>query len=124
MRIQELRIGNYVSNQDGTLNNVHTGNPHKFTIDDFKWVDLYIPIPLTEEWLLKFGFEKDDSGVEIDHPDYCEWYQKNFPIIGELCQSSDKTYLFDIETDTLRIKYVHSLQNLYFALCEKELIIK
>ena len=75
----------------------------------------------TNTILIKFGFEKDDSGVEMNDPDYCDWYQKEFPIIGELCQSSDKSYLFDTETDTLRIKYVHQLQNLYFALCGEEL---
>ena len=79
-------------------------------------------IPLTEEWLLKVGFEKDDSGVEISDQDYCEWYQKEFPVVGILCQSSDKSYIFDENTDTLRLKYVHELQNLYFALTGSELV--
>ena len=81
-------------------------------------------VELTEEWLLKFGFEKDDTGVDMFDQDYCEWYQIEFPIIGVLCQSSDKSYLFDENTDTLRIKYVHQLQNLYFALTGEELTIK
>jgi len=84
----------------------------------------YRPIPLTEEWLIKFGFEKDDTGVDMFDQDYHEWYQKEFPIIGVLCQSSDKEYLFDENTDKLRIKYVHQLQNLYFALTSEELIYK
>jgi len=81
------------------------------------------PIPLTEEWLLRFGFEKDDSGVDIFDQDYCEWYQKEFPTIGILCQSSDKSYIFDENSDTLRLKYVHELQNLNFALTGEELTI-
>lgn len=81
-------------------------------------------IPITPEWLERMGFEKDDSGVEMSHEDYCEWYEKLFPIIGWLVQSSSKEYLFDEETDTLRIKYVHQLQNLYYALTGTELDIK
>jgi len=88
----------------------------------FELAEKYTPIPLTEEWLLKAGFEKDDSGVEISDQDYCEWYQKEFPIIGILCQSSDKSYIFDEDTDTLKIKYVHELQNLYFSLVNEELV--
>jgi hypothetical protein len=60
----------------------------------------------------------------MDDPDYCEWYERKFPTIGTLCQSSSKKYLFDVETDTLRIKYVHQLQNLYFVLTGEELVYK
>lgn len=116
----ELRIGNLLQWGDGEI-----------TVDlnvlrDF---DVYVinglePIPLTEEWLIRVGFEKQDSGYKINHPDYCEWYQRDFPVIGELCQSSDKEYLYDTDTDILRINSVHQLQNLIFALTGEELIQK
>lgn len=125
----EYRIGNILNYKDkyqsicrGEITNVSTDKvvfDHKHPIKHHN----LMPIPLTEEWLLKFGFIKDDSGVEMDDPDYCEWYERDFPVIGTLCQSSDKEYLFDMETDTLRIKYVHQLQNLYFALTGEELTI-
>lgn len=137
MEAAELRIGNYI---DGHYD-YDKGEPlwmqckvlaldsvglteHEIWVEGEGFNETYYDfrgIPLTEKWLIKFGFEKDDSGVEMNDPDYCDWYQKEFPIIGELCQSSDKSYLFDTETDTLRIKYVHQLQNLYFALCGEEL---
>ena len=48
--------------------------------------------------------------------DYHEWYQKEFPVIGMLVQNDTKEYLFDENTDTLRIRYLHELQNLLSVL--------
>ena len=71
-------------------------------------------IPLTEEWLLKFGFEKDKKGFLhnvrfVFHHIYgwkiLENWIKNWVGIRE-------------------IKYVHELQNLYFALTGKEIELK
>lgn len=121
IQANELRIGNCVklNNSDTTL------VPRDFQryCKSFGIFEEFEPIKLSEEWLLKAGFEKDDTGVDIFDQDYCEWYQKEFPVIGILCQSSDKSYIFDENTDTLRLKYVHQLQNLYFALTGEELEI-
>lgn len=80
------------------------------------------PIPLTEEWLVKFGFEKvNDNFMTIESYHY---ENKNCWI-----------YLiadgFELELNTLSernnlcrtYKYVHQLQNLYFALTGEELTI-
>ena len=121
IQANELRIGNCVklNNSDTTL------VPRDFQryCKSFGIFEEFEPIKLSEEWLLKAGFEKDDTGVDIFDQDYCEWYQKEFPVIGILSQSSDKSYIFDENTDTLRLKYVHQLQNLYFALTGEELEI-
>lgn len=121
IQANELRIGNCVklNNSDTTL------VPRDFQryCKSFGIFEEFEPIKLSEEWLLKAGFEKDDTGVDIFDQDYCEWYQKEFPVIGILCQSSDKSYIFDENTDTLRLKYVHQLQNLYFTLTGEELEI-
>ena len=120
IKANELRIGNCVK-----LNNsVTTLVPRDFQryCKSFGIFEEFEPIELSEEWLLKAGFEKDDTGVDIFDQDYCEWYQREFPVIGILCQSSDKSYIFDENTDTLRLEYVHQLQNLYFALCGEELV--
>ena len=122
IKANELRIGNCVK-----LNNsVTTLVPRDFQryCKSFGIFEEFEPIELSEEWLLKAGFEKDDTGVDIFDQDYCEWYQREFPVIGILCQSSDKSYIFDENTDTLRLEYVHQLQNLYFALTGEELEIK
>lgn len=75
------------------------------------------PIPLTEEVLLRCGFESssidelDPNGIFL------------FMDLGliTLDQSECKTYLTDQATGTLRIEFLHQLQNLFFALTGEEL---
>lgn len=74
------------------------------------------PIPLTEEWLLKFGFELD---IEDDG------YQKGKYKVSV----SDEGCLFFIyigyyPEEIAEFKYVHQLQNLYHALTGKEIKLK
>lgn len=72
------------------------------------------PIPLTQEWLLKFGFE----------------IKKLESYRGEYYMSSISGMVYYFFTDSNEIekqgssytcKHVHQLQNLYFALTQKEL---
>ena len=138
MEAKELRIGNYVYDDEYIIVKVESLTSERFkkwndmdetltfskSTDDINLYSSRIqPIQLTEEILLKCGFEKDDSGVDISDQDYYEWYQKEFPVIGVLCQSSDKSYIFDENTDTIRIVSLHQLQNLYFAVTGTELEI-
>ena len=93
---------------------IYQVKPCTFQIDKFEY---FKGIPLTEEWLLKFGFEKDSIfGVDIKYKiGYFEvWYFRN----------TDSYMLENIKNMKVFIKYVHQLQNLYFALCNEELVIK
>lgn len=81
-------------------------------------------VPLTEEWMLKFGFENVDDEI-----DFSQWRINDdipFQIFGN---GSDKqepfkyAYEFNHEEKTIEIKYVHQLQNLYFALTGNELTL-
>lgn len=73
--------------------------------------DIISPIPLTEEWLLKFGFNQFPTGNFWDREDFWACYFNR-----------DKTaLLFDYLEWS--VKYVHQLQNLYFALTGMELTI-
>ena len=122
INIKELRLGSYVMYEQTT----HVVTELSNTLIGTKWTEgnqSYIhvpeelnPIPLTEEILLRCGFEKDDTGVDMYDQDYHEWYQKEFPVIGMLVQNDTKEYLFDENTDTLRIRYLHELQNLLSVL--------
>jgi len=140
MKPEEIRVGNLVD-YNGIISKVSeicSPKPLKDKRYSDKWIiELFDgaglltcdimelkPIILTEEILLKCGFEKDDTGVGIFEQDYHEWYQKELLVIGMLCQSSDKLYLFDENTDTLRVMYLHQLQNLYYCLCGEELKIE
>ena len=73
----------------------------------------YQPIPLTEEILLKAGFEKrQDTMWTIYNKSWISLYKM---MGGEY---------YEVEDTYTSLKYVHSLQNLYFALTGEELEIE
>jgi hypothetical protein len=105
MEAKELRIGNYVYNDKKEF----------YTIN---WINESIkvkPIPLTEEWLLKFGFNYID-----DDSEYLALKYRGFYIHSD---DSDNFSIATIKVQDYRItiKHVHQLQNLYFALTNEEL---
>lgn len=73
------------------------------------------PIPITEEWLLKFGFTNgvkvDGNGQTID----ITLSDNEFFLGGFDACISGQCFMGNI-------KYVHQLQNLYFSLTNTELI--
>lgn len=85
--------------------------------DDFE------PVPLTEEWLLKFGFEKGSNETNKK----C-FYKRDFVFIfysDGIGGRFSKCFFQSACTHTLsEIKYVHQLQNLFYALTGEELQIK
>lgn len=103
MKANELRIGNFVSDRLGIVIIGTNGR--------IEFADIYKPIPLTEEWLVKFGFVKDYSG-----------WQNGIRIEYD---KERQSYVLDTDgNDYLQsplIKHVHRLQNLYFALTGEEL---
>jgi hypothetical protein len=120
MKAQELRIGNYLNWQiqssifQGIVTSISTrvvviDHKSSFKADsEYEYYRLLF-IPLTEEWLLKFGFEKQTAwyrfGKHAINPTIANLYEfKNIPI--------------------KEIEYVHQLQNLYFALTGEELTLQ
>lgn len=65
------------------------------------------PIPITEDWLLRFGYKKDGDN-----------YQGKFHKIWK-CND-----LFVCEKNGIVLKTIHQLQNLYFTLTGIELTYK
>jgi hypothetical protein len=110
MKATELRIGNWVMIDPSNIpqqvvdvmcdsvNTVNVQSAHYGLVDG---------IPLTEERLLEFGFEKDVSKYNI-----C-WFLNHVYI-----WFVDGKYINELD---LPIDYVHQLQNLYFALKGEEL---
>lgn len=76
------------------------------------------PIPLTEEWLVKFGFEKRIEGKNY-HGKSSEY---SHLIIYKRTPNEDYYMMAGYRTPP--IQYVHQLQNLYHALTGEELEIK
>jgi hypothetical protein len=120
MKASELRIGNYVNI---FLNDVDY-NTIQIKVDDLYYIlqknGVYEPIPLTEEWLLKFGFENIDKG-DNDFITYTD-SEHNYYLQIDVRRKDGKYLILDNSFDDLRafsmvdIEYVHQLQNLYFAL--------
>ena len=76
------------------------------------------PIPLTEEWLLKFGFVDKNYTLELKAKRKTivfNWFSKVVST-GKRSGYYSRKYR--------HIKYVHQLQNLYFALTGEELEVK
>jgi hypothetical protein len=127
MKANELRIGNYVQYDD-------LKNPIKVSIIDTTEQCTKTkakPIPLTEEWLLKFGFEKvitdteDAYGIDynLEVPDICYIsYSDDFSCAIYGSEYASKNSIGAVPNWN-SIKYVHGLQNLYFAMTGEELTI-
>lgn len=85
------------------------------------------PIPLTDEWLLKFGFKtiEDVFLVEIGDINRALLMRYIADYWSPVIEQSPELSGGGIQVVTLNcIQYVHQLQNLYFALTGQELIIQ
>ena len=105
----ELRIGNWVEilGNSKRLDFFTTIQPSSFSVNIDK---TYGPIPLDEDWLLKFGFEK----FEFDNGQPNQYrYSDRLLVIrnGKIVDYGSSTTL----------NYVHQLQNLFFAITQTEL---
>ena len=125
MKANELRIGNWVKwnyeeSSDGNAYPVEFG----YELDDIKNnPNIVEPIPLTEEWLVKFGFDKEEEYDEGKVIDYRMTLMKNSLEFVSFWESEDITGVNQYQTG-VDVEYVHQLQNLYFALTGTELEIK
>ena len=156
MKVNELRIGNYIRqvkthngfdwdkirtiaaiNKEGYLSvNVLEVGEIGLTLSKLK-IDKFVPIHLTEEWLVRLGFKLIGERNEVVND-----YESNEAIFrkgeGGQCMvkfvkewygsTEDKPeryiqfYWYD--DSLISIQHVHQLQNLYFALTGEELTIK
>ena len=138
MRVEELRVGNYV------LDWFNKQNPETLQVD----LDLFqafnnfnqsgheypiTPIPINKESLANFDITSYSDKLygknycfDIEINDRLKIniinYDKNSGFLSYLCTISQDEY-FGHEI-LLNIKYIHQLQNLYFALTGEELKIK
>ena len=123
MKAQELRVGNLVKLNDQAETITDIVSDHgKYFVDTDKHISIFLdnqslrPIPLTEEWLVKFGFDKPAHSWIGSVFHLSEWDE--YPL--NWCVAMNKNNAVVV----LKLRYVHQLQNLYFALTGKELELK
>ena len=125
LRLNNLVMVNYKTDllskvtwiQEGSINVIFDRQPDLVNGVVCSVNDL-IPIPLTEEWLLKAGFEKSFKN------DY--WFSIKIgdkrllvSILGNIeIEKWDRTMINFLSI----CQYIHQLQNLYFSLCGEELV--
>lgn len=128
MKASELRIGNLVN----LMLNHEDFETIRVDVTDLINIPhggVYEPIPVTEKWFEKFGFYRDGEywSRGINDYKYCFKYRDwadNWAFYQEFTDSPDDRddgVKYPISFD---IKYVHQLQNLWFALLFEELTIK
>jgi hypothetical protein len=133
MKIEELRIGSFVL-EFGEVTQIvqlDRGGKTFYRINDMQvnkesfLTDgkvAFEPIPLTEEWLLKFGFNKDYKqgyiGKDFSNLDF---------VLTELFVMGEwqKGYAFQFSAGGWsrykEFNFVHELQDFYFAMTGEEL---
>ena len=124
MDSRELRIGNLIDYTGNyRFNGVFDNEFARYMFDIRDEWDLIKPIPLTEEWLLKLGFE-----YEFDDDRFV--FDTNIPSGLSMIYFIENGIIFYFNNDIkewieipIIIKYVHQLQNLYFAIKGEELTI-
>jgi hypothetical protein len=119
-RVGNLFYGNYETEEDEKIHSVICNILGYDPFDSHFWVEnkegiedfcSFQKIPITEEWILKLGFIKDEI---------LEFYRND---------KSNSTIIIDYDFICLlgyshvKIKYVHQLQNLYYALTQRELTV-
>ena len=114
MKANELRIGNLVKHKN------HEKPFKVFIIDttETSFSSNIEPIPLTEERLVKLGFDKSKGKIDI--------YEKGRLRVWLGGRGQCLCYIIEENTTTghyiSSIEFVHQLQNLYFALTGEEFV--
>ncbi len=124
MKANELRISNLVSTEGEIL----TVKSVSKTVASFEGKDYWIllkdcePIQLTEDWLIRFGFEKLLPNIEDEIKDELRTVIifRKIP----LTYNTSNGWWMNSSKIKIQLDYVHQLQNLYFALTGTELTIK
>lgn len=113
MKATELRIGNWVY-QGNTYGNQRVSSYELYGFSggsNSSYYSEWKPIPLTKEWLERFGFKVGNL-----YADKGWFWLERYRTL--------RAYVFVIEDKLIKVKYVHQLQNLYFALTGEELETK
>jgi hypothetical protein len=129
MKNTELRLGNHLQPVErqkaaygchlGIVTSIQEGH---FIVCNHYPGHWFEPIPLTEEWLVKFGFDVNDD--ELTH-NIKKANIEGFRINTYSDEDVKYWWLgYYHNKKNNHIKHVHQLQNLYFVLTGEELLLK
>lgn len=123
MEASELRIGNYLINIAKTSNVIT-----RIDIDDLKKINYqagmhYVPIPLTEQLLLKCGFTKNEEN-KFFRIFIKSSYEFEYNILNKCVSMWYPQRYVEGYNAVVRCEFLHQIQNLYFALTGTELKIE
>lgn len=136
IQANELRIGNWVEIYDApNIYKIENGfcQVEAMTIHYMQYKDdiKLCGIPITEDILLKCGFEyrNENRGLgailDFKNKEFDNWKYDMSVAFQHETDNKEIVYLHFLQHKTTNsIKYLHQLQNLYFALTQKELTIK
>ena len=139
MKASELRIGNYVmaiNNYEDIfyVNCIYGHRDLNITAGMYINYDTSIrnikPRRITEAWLIKFGFNKDDNEFRLPKIKGFKdsAYEICIRLYNDFCDVLLEEEELNVDTFAVilpsKLEYVHQLQNLYFALIGEELTIK
>jgi hypothetical protein len=123
LKAKDLRIGNYygyaheesLSYHQADIDFIKTQQEYNEDPDDDQFSRGWwaFPIPLTQEWMVKFGFEYDRV----------TWFKINVMLVKRSSEGYSVFYGTG-HLSEVTLNYVHQLQNLYFALTGEELTLK
>jgi len=122
MEAKEIRIGNFLHHSEmGMVEVIAIGKDYIHCVFNgetfYESIRCFSPIPLSEEILLKAGFY---TTTWDNHSTYRFLFCSSAAIVISL--EHGYIEIGDLTLD-VEIKFLHSLQNLYFALTGKELDI-
>ena len=119
----ELRIGNWVSFEKEPfivtgINQIFNDEPYEVQLKDsggmFQDVGIedISPIPITSDWLIKLGFKDEGKEMCLSVLQYKIQYSGWSPDILVSCKEDNLV---------IKVKHIHHLQNIIFALTNSEL---
>lgn len=135
--VKELRVGNLVDNLGDIEIVDRIGNSFVGTNKCTDATDDITAIPITEDWLLRFGFEYsgiyknklmmvgsesgDFDSYSVFDTGPCTVFVGDDRFHFETCHYSDN---YGSHHESKEIKHVHKLQNLYYEFHDSELELK
>lgn len=124
MNVRELRIGNLVSKNTAQggwwIDSDVMASDFGKTAAGTLLCESFEPIPITEGWLVKLGFNKYDDLFILTCKNDIDIYYNINPENSISIGNGDYHGTFSMK----HIKSIHELQNLYFSLTGEELEIE